>query len=203
MIDMLKRLWKPVERAQLMAATFVPIKPPGSAANDSLVNTLFSSNGGADLGAMLNVAFQVAINVGAILAMMRIMWAGWLYMGAADMWSNKHHAKEVFQNAIIGLLILLAIWIILHQINPQILQVGTLGSGAQTSSTQNQDTNVFTTNPNAPVVSPPIQNNDASIVSQADTAGSAYPRTVCWNSGCLKFQDRDKCIASAGAQFCP
>lgn len=109
--------------------TFVPIKPPGSAANDSLVGKLFGS-GGVDVGTMLNTAFQVAINVGAILAMMRIMWAGWLYMGSADMWSNKHHAKEVFQNAIIGLLVLLAIWIILHQINPDILNISSFQSSS-------------------------------------------------------------------------
>lgn len=111
----------------LFQATFVPINPPGSS-GDSLVTGLFGSGSSMDLGSMLNVAFQVAINVGAILAMMRIMWAGWLYMGSADMWSNKHHAKEVFQDAIIGLLILLAIWIILHQINPDILNFGTLGA---------------------------------------------------------------------------
>lgn len=116
---------------------------------------------------MLNVAFQVAINVGAILAMMRIMWAGWLYMGAADMWSNKHHAKEVFQNAIIGLLILLAIWIILHQINPQILQVGTLGAGSASSATSNQAaTSQFTSAPN----------NDASITNNGGQ--------TCWNGVC-------------------
>lgn len=102
--------------------TFVPVTPPGSS-GDSLVSGLFGS-GSTSLASMLNVAFMVAINVGAILAMLRIMWAGWLYMGSADMWSNKHHAKEVFQNAIIGLLVLLAVYLILYQINPQILNVG-------------------------------------------------------------------------------
>lgn len=101
---------------------FVPIKPSGTTA-DPLLAGLFGDGTATDVGSMLNTAFVVAINVGAILAMMRIMWAGWLYMGSADMWSNKHHAKEVFQNAIIGLLILLAIWIILHQINPDILNI--------------------------------------------------------------------------------
>lgn len=103
--------------------TFVPITPPGQNGGDPLVSGLFSTNGDLSIASMLNTAFIVAINIGAILAMMRIMWAGWLYMGSADMWSNKHHAKEVFQNAIIGLLILLAIWIILHQINPDILNI--------------------------------------------------------------------------------
>jgi prepilin signal peptidase PulO-like enzyme (type II secretory pathway) len=103
--------------------TFVPITPPGQDGGDPLVSGLFNTGGDLSIAGMLNTAFVVAINIGAILAMMRIMWAGWLYMGSADMWSNKHHAKEVFQNAIIGLLILLAIWIILHQINPDILNI--------------------------------------------------------------------------------
>jgi ABC-type nickel/cobalt efflux system permease component RcnA len=103
--------------------TFYPIAAPGSNSGDTLVSGLFGTGGAVDLGVMLNTAFQVAINVGAILAMMRIMWAGWLYMGAADMWSHKSEAKQVFQDAIIGLLILLAIWLILHQINPDILNI--------------------------------------------------------------------------------
>lgn len=105
------------------SVTFVPITPPGGAQSDSLVSGLFGTGQNIDIGTMMNTAFQVAINVGAILAMMRIMWAGWLYMGSSDMWSNKHHAKEVFQDALIGLLILLAIWIILNQINPEILNI--------------------------------------------------------------------------------
>ncbi len=113
--DMTRFLWA-------AAPQFVAITPPNSG-GDSLVSGLFGS-GSTSLASMLNTAFLVAINVGAILAMLRIMWAGWLYMGSADMWSNKHHAKEVFQNAIIGLLVLLAVYLILYQINPQILNVG-------------------------------------------------------------------------------
>ena len=71
----------------------------------------------------LNAAFQVAISVGAVLAMLRIGYAGWLYMGRDDMWSSKQAAKEVFSDAIIGLLILLAIYMILYQINPEILSL--------------------------------------------------------------------------------
>lgn len=144
---------------------FVAISPPGQS-NDSLVAGLFGSNGSFDLGAMLNAAFIVAINVGAILAMMRIMWAGWLYMGAADMWSNKHHAKEVFQDAIIGLLILLAVWIILRTINPDILNVGSLGSTA--SASQSQTSNQFT--------GVPATNYDAAITNNNGR--------VCMNGEC-------------------
>ena len=90
-----------------------------------------------DLPSMLNVAFQTAIMVGAVLAMFRIAYAGWLYMGS-DMWSKKGQAKEVFQNAIIGLLLLLAVYLILNQINPDILslKIQPLPSSANPQSAQ-------------------------------------------------------------------
>ncbi len=102
-------------------AAFVPITPSGQSVD--AFGSMFGNQ--ADLGSVLNTLFVVAINIGAILAMFRIAWAGWLYMGSADMWSEKQHAKNVFQDAIIGLLILLAIWIILNTINPDILNVST------------------------------------------------------------------------------
>jgi len=116
-------------RASLFAATFVPIQP--STQNPDPLNTLFGSQ--TSVGSVLNSAFLVAISVGTILAMFRIAWAGWLYMGSSDMWSEKQHAKNVFQDAIIGLLILLAVWVILYQINPQILNVSNFLSPAQTT----------------------------------------------------------------------
>ena len=77
----------------------------------------------ANLQEMLNAAFQISIRLGAILAVLRIAYAGYLYMGSEDMWSTKTAAKEVFRNAVIGLLILLGVWLILHQIDPRILSL--------------------------------------------------------------------------------
>ncbi len=85
-----------------------------------------------DLASAVNSAFQVSMLVGAVLAMLRIGYAGYLYMGSADMWSTKEHAKEVFKDAIIGLLLLLAIWMILNQINPDILKLELLQSNTST-----------------------------------------------------------------------
>lgn len=106
-------------------AQFVPIQPTGTA--EPLIAGLFQQ-GNMDLGGMLNTAFLVAFSVGSILAMIRLIWGGLLYMGRSGEWSTKQHAKDVLQNAIIGLLILSAIWIILNQINPDILKVGFLDS---------------------------------------------------------------------------
>jgi hypothetical protein len=98
---------------------------------DALSNLFCSQN----LSDLLNQVFQLSIVLGGILAMLRIGYAGWLYMGREDMWSSKTHAKEVFRDAIIGLLLLLAIWLILNQINPDILKLQIL-----------QDTNAAATN---------------------------------------------------------
>jgi hypothetical protein len=91
--------------------------------------------GGKSLSEILNALFQFTIALGGILAILRIAYGGWLYMGSADMWSNKQHAKDVFRDAIIGLLLLLAVYLILFQINPCILQLGLLqGNNPSTCS---------------------------------------------------------------------
>lgn len=84
------------------------------------INTCTAKNCIPDL---LNGLFTASLSVGAMLAVLRIAYAGWLYMGSADMWSNKSAAKDVFQDAILGLLLLLGVWLILYQINPDILNL--------------------------------------------------------------------------------
>jgi|SRR3989344_791291 len=97
---------------------FVPLAetPAGSKLGE-----LYTSNG--DLSNFINGLFKFAIAIGAIVGVLRIAYAGYLYMGAADMWSTKSEAKKILGEVTLGLLILLAIWLILNQINPDILQL--------------------------------------------------------------------------------
>lgn len=74
----------------------------------------------------INTVFKIVLSVGAILAVLRIAYGGYLYMGSADMWGNKQHAKEIIGDAIIGLLLLFAIYLILDQINPCLLNLNVL-----------------------------------------------------------------------------
>jgi hypothetical protein len=76
----------------------------------------------SDLSAFVNNLFIFAISLGAVLAVLRLSYAGYLYMGQSDMWSHKGQAKDIIQNTILGLLLLLSIYLILYQINPTILQ---------------------------------------------------------------------------------
>lgn len=129
--------WTKFFRGKLRAAPYLlyadtPVfKPLGGG---DLNNQLFN---GLDLPSLLSTVFTIALSVGAILAVLRIAFAGYLYMGSADMWSNKGKAKEVFSDAVIGLLILLGVWLILYQINPDILNVDIfrcIGSGTTGST---------------------------------------------------------------------
>ena len=117
MLDKLKQ-WLRRSGRGVLFATFVPLAetPAGSK-----LGQLYT--GGGDLSNFVNGLFKFAIAVGAIAAVLRLAYAGFLYMGSADMWSNKSEAKRVIGDVIFGILLLLAIYLILYQINPEILKL--------------------------------------------------------------------------------
>ena len=123
---------------KLLYGTFVPLGATAgnpNAANSSIGNIFANSCSGNDcLTTLLNNSFKAAITVGAVLAVLRIAWAGYLYM-ASDIWSTKGEAREILQNAVIGLLILLSIYLVLAQINPQLLNLNLLTSLQKIQST--------------------------------------------------------------------
>lgn len=80
---------------------------------------------GATLGTFVNAMFQAALAIGAILAVLQIARAGFYYMGS-DIWAKKEQGKQILRDAVLGLLLLLAIWLILNTINPQILNLDAL-----------------------------------------------------------------------------
>jgi len=75
-----------------------------------------------DLANFLSKLFMGTIAIGAILAVLRLSWAGFVYM-SSDLWSQKGHAKEIIQDTLLGLFLLLAIWLILNLINPDLLKL--------------------------------------------------------------------------------
>lgn len=81
-----------------------------------------SGAGVNDLRTFINAAFKILLSVGAILAVLRIAYAGYQYM-SSDAWGEKSHAKEILGDTVIGILLLLSVWLILYQINPQILDL--------------------------------------------------------------------------------
>jgi hypothetical protein len=101
---------------------FVPLS---CAQQSPLLQQAYNSNG---LAQYVNALFKIALSAGAIMAVLRIAYGGFQYMGSADMWGSKADAKKVIRDAVIGLLILLSIYIILYQINPDIVKLDILKS---------------------------------------------------------------------------
>lgn len=103
------------------APQFVPLQ---NVSESKQLSTLYSTTQG-DLGQFVQSLFNFAIVIGAIGAVLRLAYAGYLYMGS-DMWSKKQEAKDVIGDVTLGILLLLGIWLILRQINPQILTLDAL-----------------------------------------------------------------------------
>lgn len=101
--------------------TFVPLT---SGAN-ALPSNLSAALNGNDLAGLFNALFQLSIVVGSMIAVLRLAYAGFLYM-TSDVFSQKDHAKTIIKESLTGLLILVGIWIMLRQINPDILKLDIL-----------------------------------------------------------------------------
>lgn len=115
-----------------LTTKFVPLADIGSGDSSRLAG-LYSSN---DLATYINRIFTFAIALGAIGAVLRLSYAGYLYMGSSDMWSSKGEAKKVIGDVTLGLLLLVSIWLILNQINPDILKLNALKSITPVQQTQ-------------------------------------------------------------------
>lgn len=86
----------------------------------SKLEKLYSTD--QNLVTYLNTLFKMAISVGAIAAVLRMVYAGYIYM-ASDVWTSKDKAKGIFRDVFLGLVLLLSIYIILSQINPNLLNL--------------------------------------------------------------------------------
>lgn len=104
----------------VMYQAFVPLADTPAS---SKLGNLYAST---DLSNFVNGLFKFAIAIGAIGAVIRLAYAGYLYMGQSDMWSHKGDAKEIIGDVTLGILLLLAIYLILYQINPGILKLDAL-----------------------------------------------------------------------------
>lgn len=103
-----------------MPAAFVALE---NTSNSPVFSRFYESG---DLTGLINAAFLFAISAGGILAVLQIARGGFIYMGSADMWGEKAQAKGIIRDAIVGLLLLLSVYIILFQINPDIVSLKVL-----------------------------------------------------------------------------
>jgi hypothetical protein len=118
--------------------TFVSLTGASGGNSSGALSQFFSNASSGGLVGFFNTLFTMALSVGAILAVLRLGYAGWLYM-SSDSFGKKSDAKEVIFGAILGLLLLMGVWVILHQINPNLLNLNILqnisGSSSGSSNT--------------------------------------------------------------------
>lgn len=115
MFNMREKVKRYIDSTQVhMYAKFVPI---ANTEGSQFLSNIYQSGNFAEY---LNMVFRFAIVAGGILAVLKITYGGFLY-ATTETPSRKEAAKETIFNAILGLIILLAIFIILEQINPDLI----------------------------------------------------------------------------------
>ncbi|KKW19524.1 MAG: hypothetical protein UY63_C0011G0006 [Parcubacteria group bacterium GW2011_GWA2_51_10] len=107
-------------RVRAISGLYAAFVPLADVSESPKLQKLYDSD--QDLSTYINSLFTIAIAAGAIFAVLRLAYAGYLYMGS-DMWGKKQDARNIIRDVFIGLLLLLSIWIILHQINPNLLNL--------------------------------------------------------------------------------
>lgn len=78
--------------------------------------------GTSDFGGYLNQMFRLAIGLAAIFAVFFMVVGGIEYM-STDAWTEKKEGMKKIKNAFWGLVLVLASWLILNTINPDILKL--------------------------------------------------------------------------------
>jgi hypothetical protein len=76
--------------------------------------------GNTNLETYLLGVFNLSIGIAAVLAFVMITFGGVMY-ATSDAISGKSQGREYVENAIWGLLLVIAAWVILYTINPNIL----------------------------------------------------------------------------------
>lgn len=75
-----------------------------------------------DLPAFINSVYIFALSVVGIVVFVRLLYAGFRLLTAAGNASNISDAKEKIKNAIIGIILLFAAYLILYVINPDLVK---------------------------------------------------------------------------------
>ncbi len=76
---------------------------------------------GATLSQYLNAIYNFGIGAGAFLAVVMIMWGGFLYITSSGIASQAEKGKQAIQMAFLGLILLFTSFVMLQTINPALL----------------------------------------------------------------------------------
>jgi hypothetical protein len=110
---------------------------------------------------LINFLIWWAFRLAGVLAFVMIVYAGFQYLTSGGNTAQQKDAQERIMNAIIGLVLLFAFYIILHTINPNILKT------SLESTSSNQITTLENT-PNLPSSEAPNYNVSENLVNIID-----------------------------------
>lgn len=136
------------------------------------------------LGAFINAIIALGIGAGGVLAVVMIMYEGFLYM-KSDNVTTKGTARSRIVNTVIGFLLLLSIYTILRTINPQLLN---LTPGIDASSLDpgqfNPSTDTVATNTSGV----PTDAGTEGITCPGSGGASAIPEIVASMAGKITYR---------------
>ncbi len=118
----------------------------------------------------LNQLYKIMIGAGAVLAVIMIMVAGVQIMTSSGSVTSNEKAKSRIQNAILGLVLILAPTIVFGIINPDILKLNLDVSALQTKLNSNYDVSSPSTSSEAKVCSSIVKKQTVPLPSGKDAA---------------------------------
>lgn len=123
----------PLNSAQGKNLGYTPLEPiPG------LTSGNFDVTNPANLPILINAIFTILVSVGALFSVAMLTLSGIRYM-LSDIVTDKERAKLRIRASLYGLLLIVASWLILHTINPQLLNF-TFNPGGSTVASQANNT---------------------------------------------------------------
>lgn len=122
----------------LLQTTFTPSVPFGKITGSIPVTT--PEQGGQLLTKYISEIYNFGVGAGAFLAVVMIMWGGFLYITSSGISSQAEKGKEAIKMAFLGLVLLFTSYILLQTINPALITL------------KFPNVLLFTKNPNLPGV---------------------------------------------------
>ncbi|MFM2414415.1 MAG: hypothetical protein RI911_108 [Candidatus Parcubacteria bacterium] len=77
-----------------------------------------------NLGEFINAVFRMTISIAAVVAVCQFVYGGIVYMMTESGAVQMGESKERMRNALLGLIMLLATYVVFNQINPELLNLG-------------------------------------------------------------------------------
>jgi hypothetical protein len=175
----------PEQVAQAVDNTYSVLSPLPGTGNE--VNT-------DEPGTYLQTMYQVAVALAAILAVVMLVVGGFQYM-TSEAFNTKEQAKTRIWGAIGGLLLILASWLILNVVNPELLKFdfGNLRSGIQ-DSVQGGSAGAETDTQGGEVA---VRDNVPNYPDCPDT--SDFPCTVISYEGTIPSEEQSQCESKEGS----